>query len=90
MATIDIRDIESLERFAGQLQAFNQDLTQIMSKIEGQLQNLGDSWRDEQYARFVETWRAASNPMRKYLGDSPGYVRYLKTKAAKLRDAQRY
>lgn len=90
MAAIDVRDIEALERFAGQLQGFNQELTEIMSKIEGQLQNLGDSWRDEQFAKFVDTWRAASNPMRRYLGDSPGYVRYLKTKAAKLRDAHRY
>ncbi len=90
MATIDVRDIEALERAAHQLQAFDQDLTQVMAKIEGQLQTLGDSWRDAQYTKFIETWKMASSPMHKFKNDLPGNVRYLKTKAAKLREAQRY
>jgi len=82
-------DIDELERFANQLQVFNQQLEQITYKIEGQFQNLGSSWRDEQYAKFSEEWHSTFRVIYKYIDqNAPEYVRYLKVKVAKFRDAQ--
>lgn len=82
-------DIDELDRFANQLKDFNQQLEQITYKIEGQLQNLGSSWRDDQYAKFSEEWHSTFRTIYKYIDqNAPEYVRYLKTKVAKLRDAQ--
>ena len=82
-------DIDELERFASQLQQFNQQLEQITYKIGGQLQNLGSSWRDDQYEKFSEEWHSTFKAIYSYIDrHAPTYVRYLKTKAAKLRDTR--
>lgn len=85
---IDV-DIDELERFAAQLQQFNQQLEQIAYRIDGQLQNLGSSWRDDQYAKFADEWHSTFRAIYKYIDqDAPQYVRNIKVKAAKLRDAR--
>lgn len=82
-------DIDELERFAAQLQQFNQELEQITYKIEEQLQNLGATWQDDQYAKFSDEWHSTFKAIYKYLDQhAQNYVRYLKVKAAKLRDAR--
>ena len=82
-------DIDELERFANQLRDFNQQLEQITYKIEGQLQNLGSSWHDDQYTKFSEDWHSTFRAINKYIDqNAPEYVRYLKIKVAKLRDAR--
>ena len=81
-------DIDELERFAAQLQQFNQQLEQIAYKVEGQLQNLGSTWQDDQYEKFSEEWHSTFNVIYKYIDQhAPNYVRHLKVKAAKLRDS---
>ncbi|MBC8550678.1 MAG: WXG100 family type VII secretion target [Candidatus Brocadiales bacterium] len=86
---IDI-DVDELERFANQLKDFNQQLEHITYKIEGQLQNLGSTWRDNQYAKFSEEWYSTFRTIHKYIDqNAPEYVRSLKVKVAKLRDARR-
>jgi uncharacterized protein YukE len=90
VAKIDV-DIDELERFASQLQVFNQQLEQITFKIEGQLQNLGSSWRDQEYQKFEAEWHTTFRSIHKYIDvDAPDYVRYLRIKVAKLRDAKQY
>jgi uncharacterized protein YukE len=81
-------DIDELERFATQLRQFNQELEQITYKVEGQLQNLGSSWRDDQYVKFSEEWHSTFRAVNKYLDTAPEYVRHLMVKVAKLRDAR--
>ncbi|MEO7840778.1 MAG: WXG100 family type VII secretion target [Anaerolineales bacterium] len=84
---VDI-DIDELERFANQLKVFNQQLEQITYKIEGQLQNLGSSWRDDKYSKFAEEWHSTFRVIYKYINqDAPAYVIFLKRKADKLRNA---
>jgi uncharacterized protein YukE len=89
MATrVDV-DIDELERFANQLKAFNQELENITYRINGQLQNLGSSWRDDQYTKFADNWHSTFLSINKYIDqDAPEYVRILLIKAAKLRDAR--
>jgi uncharacterized protein YukE len=83
-------DIDELERFANQLRTFNQELEQITYKVDGQLQNLGSTWRDDQYSKFAEEWHSTFRAIYKFIDqNAPEYVRYLKVKVAKLRDAQR-
>jgi uncharacterized protein YukE len=82
-------DIDELERFAAQLQAFNKKLEDATYQIKGQLDNLGSSWRDDQYKKFTEEWRSTFNVINRYIDQqAPQYVRSLKIKAAKLRDAR--
>lgn len=81
-------DIDELERFANQLQQFNHELEMAAFRIEKQLQNLGATWHDDQYARFCDEWHSTFSAVYRYLDHhAPDYVRYLRVKAAKLRDA---
>jgi uncharacterized protein YukE len=83
-------DIEELERFATQLQLFNKELERIADKVEGQLQNLGSSWRDDQYSKFYAEWNSTFRAIYKYIDQhAPQYVHYLKNQVAKLRDVRR-
>lgn len=82
-------DISELERFVTQLKQFNAELEQSTSKVEAQVRNLGLSWRDRQYTKFVEEWSATYRSISKYLEAAPEYVRHLAGTAARLRDVYR-
>lgn len=84
---IDI-DVAELERFVGKLVEFNRKLEENTYQINGQFQELGQSWRDPEYQKFSENWMGTFNSINRYLDDCMGYVQHLRIKAAKLRDAQ--
>jgi len=87
MSRIDV-DIAELERFIGQLVQYNRDLENDTYHIHGQFQELGSTWRDEAYEKFSEDWMSTFSTINKYLDSCTGYVRTLRVKAQKLRDAE--
>lgn len=45
-------DSEALREFAGQLRRFAETLNETMGKTQGQIAQLGESWRDAGYEEF--------------------------------------
>ena len=81
-------DIGEIERFAADLRRFASELEQSTYRIEGRFQQLGTTWRDDQYERFASEWEATFRAINRYLDACKGYVHHLKIKAARLRDAR--
>lgn len=79
-------DSEELRKFAAQLREFNNQLEQITYRIEGQVHQLGDTWRDDQYGKFTEEWYSTFRAINKYLDAAPDYVRHILIKASKLEE----
>lgn len=48
-------DADALREFAGQLKRFSEALTENMTRTQGQVGSLGDSWRDPGYDDFRES-----------------------------------
>ena len=45
---------EDLERFAHELKQFNAQLSDAMGRLSGQFTRLGDTWRDQEHAKFAQ------------------------------------
>ena len=49
-------DSEELRTFAAQLKRFSETLSENMKRTQGQMGHLGESWRDEEFAQFRDTF----------------------------------
>jgi uncharacterized protein YukE len=77
-------DPAEIRRFAMQLKQFQQNMTQQMGAIHGQLQNLGQSWRDHEHDKFASEFEQAAIALRKFLETSEAHIPFLLRKADRL------
>jgi uncharacterized protein YukE len=77
-------DPEEIRRFAMQLKQFQQDLSKRMSAVHGQLQNLGQSWRDHEHEKFVAEFEQTALAVRRFLEASEAHIPFLLRKADRL------
>ncbi len=75
-----------LRRFAQALKHFNNDLQARMTVINGQMQNLGSTWRDREHDKFVEEFRQTMQVVGKFLAASEQHIPFLMKKAEKIED----
>lgn len=73
-------DAPEMERFAGELARFNQDLYSLMQRLNGQFSRLGDSWRDPAYDQFAREMQQTSAALRQLMTASEQYSVFLKRK----------
>lgn len=78
-------DAPEMERFAGELIRFNNDLWNIMQRLNGQFSRLGDTWRDPAYQNFAKEIQQTSAHMRQLMAAAEQYSVFLKRKAEKVR-----
>jgi uncharacterized protein YukE len=81
-------DPEQLEDFAALMNAISRDIDLQLRGIAGGFVQLGESWRDAEYARFSQEMQAAQQTMHRYLQECETYVTFLKQKAAAARSMQ--
>jgi len=77
-------DPEEIRRFAMQLKQFQQDLAKRMSAIQGQLNHLGQSWRDNEHEKFQAEFEQAAIAVRRFLEASESHIPFLLRKADRL------
>ena len=77
-------DPAEIRRFAMQLKQFQQNMTQQMGAIHGQLQNLGQSWGDHEHDKFASEFEQAAIALRKFLETSEAHIPFLLRKADRL------
>lgn len=77
-------DPADIRRFAMQLKQFQQNMTQQMGMIHGQLQNLGQTWRDKEHDKFAAEFEQAAMAVRRFLEASEEHIPFLLRKADRL------
>jgi uncharacterized protein YukE len=78
-------DAPEMERFAGELMRFNNDLLNIMQRLNGQFSRLGDTWRDPAYQQFAREMQQTSAYIRQLMAAAEQYSVFLKKKAERVR-----
>lgn len=77
-------DPEEIRRFAMMLKHFQQNMSQQMGAIHGQLNNLGQTWRDNEHDKFASEFEQATIAVRRFLEATEQHIPFLLRKADKL------
>jgi len=79
-----IADPKEMERFRGHLKNFNSDLDRMTNRLNGQLRELGKSWKDREYQKFSEEMDRSIREFKRYLESADNQLRDLRNKAYHL------
>lgn len=72
---------EEVRRFAGDLRQFNRGVNESASRLHGQFRRLGETWRDQEHARFAAEFEQTLVAIRRFMEASEQYVPFLIRKA---------
>ncbi len=81
-----IANPEEIEKFARMLNKFNQDLTNNRRVLQAQFRSLGETWRDQQHAKFAMEFEQLMLFLEKFARSSEEQVPLLLKKAEKLKE----
>lgn len=81
-----IADPEELERFAKNLKQFNAELTRSMSRLQSQFNTLGDTWKDQEHARFAQEFQQTVRVLQNFTRVADAHIPFLIRKAQRIRD----
>jgi uncharacterized protein YukE len=81
-----IMDPAEVRRFAEELKRFNQDMQDRMMLLQARFTALGDSWQDQEHARFHEEFQRTFRALLKFVEVSNQHVPFLLRKARRIED----
>lgn len=81
-----VADPEELERFAQNLKQFNTELRSSMSRLQGQFSSLGDTWRDQEQARFAHEFQQTMHVLQNFIQVADAHIPFIYRKARRLRE----
>jgi uncharacterized protein YukE len=81
-----IVDPEELRRFATNLKRFNADLQHHLTVLHGQLQGLGDTWRDQEHIKFVQEFEQTLAVMERFVETANQHIPFLLRKAQRVEE----
>ncbi|MCX7806401.1 MAG: WXG100 family type VII secretion target [Planctomycetota bacterium] len=81
-----IADPEELRRFAFDLKRFNTDLQSQLSAIQRRFLKLGETWQDEEHAKFAEVFEAMMRSLAKFVEASDRHIPFLLRKAQRIQE----
>jgi uncharacterized protein YukE len=79
-------DPAELRRFAHNLKRFSEDLQMSMAGVHGQMQTLGESWRDQEHARFVLEFEQTLQTLNRFLEAANLHIPFLVHKAERIEE----
>jgi uncharacterized protein YukE len=79
-----IVDPNELRRFAQGLKHFNHEATQLMNVLQGQFNQLGDTWRDQEHKKFAEEFAQTMSVLTRFLESSHTQIPFLLRKAERI------
>ena len=77
---------EQVKRFAEELQRFNRDLQHRMGSLQARFAALGDTWQDQEHARFSDEFKDTLKTLKKFVDLSDQHVPYLLRKAQRIEE----
>ncbi|RME91338.1 MAG: hypothetical protein D6766_12035 [Verrucomicrobia bacterium] len=81
-----IMDPEEVRRFAEELKRFTVDLQNRMSLLQARFTALGDTWQDQEHARFAEDFKQTMKALRKFVDVADRHVPFLLRKAKRIEE----
>jgi uncharacterized protein YukE len=79
-------DPEELRRFASDLKRFNTDVQAQITQIQRRFVKLGETWQDQEQAKFAETFEKMIGTLTKFVEVSDRHIPFLLRKAQKIQD----
>src|SRR5271166_2031161 len=76
-----IVDPAELRRFAQNLKRFNNEVHTNLAALHGQLLALGDTWRDQEHALFLQEFEQTVAVLEKFLETADQHIPFLLRKA---------
>jgi uncharacterized protein YukE len=81
-----IVDPNELRRFAHNLERFTSELQSQMLLLRGQLNSLGQSWRDQEHQKFAEEFEQTMIATNRFMEATREHVPFLLRKADRAED----
>jgi uncharacterized protein YukE len=79
-------DPGEVRRFAEELKRFNVDLQNRIASLHARFAALGDSWQDQEHAKFAEEFTQTMKALKKFVEVSNQHTPYLLRKAQRIED----
>lgn len=79
-------DPEELRRFAQALKRFNAQLTGSMNALNGQMQALSQTWRDQEQAKFNAEFEQTMRTLARFTQASEQHIPFLMRKADRIEE----
>ena len=79
-------DPEELRRFAFELKRFNNEVQGQVSSIQRRFVKLGETWQDQEHAKFAEQFEKLIGTLAKFVDASDKHIPFLLRKAQKAQD----
>lgn len=81
-----IMDPEKVRRFAEELRRFSEDLQNRMVSLQAGFAALGETWQDQEHAKFAEEFKQIMKALRKFVEISNQQAPYLLKKAQRIEE----
>jgi uncharacterized protein YukE len=81
-----IMDPEQVRRFADELKRFNADLQDKLVSLQARFSALGDTWQDQEHAKFTEEFKQTMKALKKFVEVSNQHTPYLLRKAQRIEE----
>jgi len=79
-------DPEEVRRFADELKRFNTDLQDRVASLQARFTALGDTWQDQEHAKFAEEFRQLLKALKKFVEASNQQAPFLLRKAQRIQE----
>ncbi|MAI73861.1 MAG: hypothetical protein CMM01_23590 [Rhodopirellula sp.] len=79
-----IADPEQLRQFAAHLHRFSEEIKNLSSNLSGHMNQLEQTWRDEQQRKFADDFNSQMQQMGRLIKVSEEHVPYLLRKAEQI------
>ena len=79
-------DPEQVRRFAEELKRFNTDLQDRIAALHARFSSLGDTWQDQEHAKFAEEFSQVMKALKKFVEVSNQQAPYLLRKAQRIEE----
>ena len=77
---------EELRRFAAELKRFNIDLKGHLSSIHHRFLKLGESWQDQEHAKFADVFEQMVRTLAKFSDAADKHIPFLLRKAERIQE----
>jgi uncharacterized protein YukE len=81
-----IMDPGEVRRFAEELKRFNTETQNRMSLLQARFAALGDTWQDQEHAKFSEEFRDTMKVLKKFIESSNQHTPFLLRKAQRIEE----
>jgi uncharacterized protein YukE len=81
-----VMDPAEVRRFAEELKRFNLDLQTRITLLQARFAALGETWQDQEHARFAEEFRQTMKALMKFMEVSSQHTPFLLRKAQRIEE----